>query len=459
VGGRAGARPLALVAFAGAAILCLWLAHGLGGAASSVFDASATLCVLGGLAVSLRQHAALARRIIAEASLRQMRARFAAMVDNLPCVVFQRVEDGDGNADYSYFNDRLADYLGIGAAEAMADPAALFRHLDRNLVHSWAETLAKDSQLGETYAREFEIVDPVGPARWVMVVTRSRRGEDGRRIWDGIATDISELKEWQQELVASREQAVLANRSKSQFLAVMSHELRTPLNAVIGFSEVLQAEFFGPVTDKQRGYIGDILQSGKHLLDIINDILDLAKIEAGKSELRDDACDVLELVATQIKMVRPRAERAGLVMEFQPAADLPLLYADPVKVRQMLLNLLSNAIKFTPAGGRVTVELRLEAVPDERPMLVLSVADTGVGMAPDDIPNAFIPFQQIDNRLARKHEGVGLGLPLVKAQIELHGGSVVLQSKPDAGTVVTLYFPAWRLFQSIEELSALAMTL
>jgi PAS domain S-box-containing protein len=455
----AGRRCRALaVARAGAAILCLWLGVWLGGALALALGFATTLLILGGLVMALRQRRELEHRIKVEGAFRETQKRFTALINCLPCVVFQRVEDEQGAVKYSYFSDRLQDYLGISAAEAMADPSELFRHLDRKLVRAWVEMLVADPRIGEPHAREFEIIDPVGTARWVMVVTRSRLGEGGLRIWDGIATDISELKEWQQELIASREQAVLASRTKSQFLAVMSHELRTPLNAVIGFSEVLLAEFFGPLTDKQRDYLGDILQSGKHLLDIINDILDLAKIESGRAELHEDGCDAKDLAERQVELLRPRAERAGLTLEFRPAADLPLLYADPVKVKQMLLNLLSNAIKFTPPGGRIRVTLRLEATADEPPVLELSVADTGVGLAPADIPNAFIPFQQIDNRLARKHQGAGLGLPLVKAQIELHGGTIVMQSAPGAGTVVTLSFPAWRLFRSVEELSALAVT-
>jgi signal transduction histidine kinase len=444
------------IAGAGGAIGCLWLGLWLGGLASIALAAAATLLVLLGLAAMLWQHGELKRQVRAQAALREAQARFAALVDNLPGVVFQRIRDPSGKAVYSYFSDRLRDYLGITPAEAAANPARLFTRFDRRAVRDWLDALVQIPHPGEAYAREFEIADPAGPSRWIMVITRSRPDADGSTIWDGIATDISELKQWQQELVAAKEQAVLASRSKSQFLAVMSHELRTPLNAVIGFAEVLQAEFFGPLTEKQRGYIGDILHSGTHLLNIINDILDLAKIEAGKSELREDICAAAELVAYQIELIRPRAQLAGLTIGFEPAPDLPLLYVDQTKLKQMLLNLLSNAIKFTPAGGRIAVTLRLEPVAEGRPMLALSIADTGVGMAPEDIPNAFASFQQIDNRLSRKHEGAGLGLPLVKAQIELHGGTIGVESAIDIGTKVTLHFPAWRLFRSIEEAPAAA---
>jgi signal transduction histidine kinase len=429
---------------------------------SLLFGGAGIVLLIGFLVAMLRQDAELARQAAQLAELDQVHQRLAGLVDNLPGVVFQRVANAEGEISYGYFSNRIEDFVGISAAAAVAEPALLFSRLDRAAVEDWAEALtdqaetdqAKPDQAGagQDFAREMEISIPGQPPRWVMLVTRARSDGAGGMIWDGIASDISELKEWQQQLVAAKEQAILANRSKSQFLAVMSHELRTPLNAVIGFAEVLQAEFFGPLTPKQRGYLGDILQSGQHLLDIINSILDLAKIEAGKSELYEDACATTEVIAYQIQLIQPRAMQNGLSIRFEASPDLPLLYVDQTKLKQMLLNLLSNAIKFTPPGGRITVRLALEPAADGPPVMALAIADTGVGIAPEDVPKAFASFQQIDNRLARKHEGAGLGLPLVKAQIEQHGGTIAIDSKLDVGTTVTLRFPAWRLFRSIDEL-------
>jgi signal transduction histidine kinase len=449
-------RRSTLIGAAGAAMACCWGEVWAGGAASPALAAGASLLVLGGMAVLLNLRAELARRVHTETVLRERQRGLAALLNNLPGVVFQRVQTGSEAPVYSYFNDRLTDFIGITPAEAIADSTRLSSHFDRKALREWRESLGAGLPSGETHMREFEIVDPIGSARWIMVMTRSRTGENGGRIWDAIATDISELKQWQEYLITAKEQAVLANRTKSQFLAVMSHELRTPLNAVIGFAEVLQVEFFGPLNDKQRGYVGDILHSGKHLLDIINDILDLAKIEVGKAELHEEVCAAAEIAASQVQMIRPRAEQAGLTVELVAETNLPLLYADQTKLKQMLLNLLTNAIKFTPGGGRITVALRLEAVPEADPMLALSIADTGVGMAPADIPDAFKSFHQIDNKLARNHEGAGLGLPLVKAQIELHGGTITMDSAVDAGTTATLRFPAWRLFRSIKEMPTAA---
>ena len=441
-----------MAAAAGAAAGCLWLGNWLGGMAAVALFGATTAILLGGLLLLLQLHAELRRSLAARAASEDARQRFVALVDNLPGVVFQRVQDASGRTRYSFFSKRLKDYVGVTPAEALANPARLVPRFERQAVLGWLTALSAAETTDEGHAREFKLVRPSGETRWLMVLTRPRPGGEGGRIWDGIATDISDLKQSQEELLAAKEQAILASRSKSQFLAVMSHELRTPLNAVIGFAEVLQAEFFGPLTEKQRGYTSDILQSGTHLLNIINDILDLAKIEAGKSELHEDSCDAAELIAYQIELIRPRALQAGLSLGFTAEPDLPLLYVDQTKLKQMLLNLLSNAIKFTPGGGGIEVALRLDPVEDERPLLALSIADTGVGMAPEDIPNALASFQQIDNRLARKHEGAGLGLPLVRAQIELHGGTITIDSAVDQGTTVTLRFPAWRLFRSLDEL-------
>jgi signal transduction histidine kinase len=450
-------RRSAAIIVAGIAGACTAGASVTAAPLSLLFGGAGIVLLLGFVAAILRQDAALARQAERLAELDRVHLRLAGLVDNLPGVVFQRIVNAEGEISYSYFNKRIEDFVGISAAAAVAEPGLLFSRLDRAAVEDWAEALTAQTEgdpaeAGQDFAREMEIVIPGQPPRWVMLVTRARPDGAGCTIWDGIASDISELKEWQQQLVTVKEQAILANRSKSQFLAVMSHELRTPLNAVIGFAEVLQAEFFGPLTPKQRGYLGDILQSGQHLLDIINSILDLAKIEAGKSELYEDACAIAEVIAYQIQLIQPRAMQAGLSIRFETTPDLPLLYVDQTKLKQMLLNLLSNAIKFTPTGGRITVRLALEPAPDGPPLMALAIADTGVGIAPEDVPKAFASFQQIDNRLARKHEGAGLGLPLVKAQIEQHGGSIEIDSKLDVGTTVTLRFPAWRLFRSIDEL-------
>jgi signal transduction histidine kinase len=246
------------------------------------------------------------------------------------------------------------------------------------------------------------------------------------------------------DLQIARDQAETANRAKSEFLAAMSHELRTPLNAVIGFSEIIKNETFGPVGSVEyREYAGDIHGSGQHLLDLINDILDLSKIESGVQELFEDDIEVPKVAETVLRLVRQRAKEREVELELDLPDGLPLLNADERKVKQILANLLTNAVKFTDSGGTVTLRAWCRADSG----FVIQVADTGIGIAPDDIPKALAKFAQIDSDLNRKFEGTGLGLPLTKALVELHGGCLDLQSQVGVGTTVTVRFPAARIVQ------------
>lgn len=237
----------------------------------------------------------------------------------------------------------------------------------------------------------------------------------------------------------SESAAILASQAKSEFLANMSHELRTPLNAVIGFSEMLGAGYFGGLNEKQKERVQDINLCGTHLLQLISDILEFSKGEAGKLELFEEEIDLTRAVgeATRIVTERARAKHIHLVTEI--AENLPLLYADKRKVRQILLNLLSNAIKFTPAEGTVTIAAKL----DSHQQLQLVVSDTGIGIAPEDIQKALAVFGQVHR--SQSHEGTGLGLPLCKMFAELHGGKLILTSEVGKGTSVKVIFPTERV--------------
>ncbi|HYM73062.1 MAG TPA: ATP-binding protein [Stellaceae bacterium] len=244
------------------------------------------------------------------------------------------------------------------------------------------------------------------------------------------------------EREAAREQAEAANRAKSEFLANMSHELRTPLNAIIGFSEMMMREVLGALQNEQyRSYVADIHASGSHLLQIINDILDLSKAEAGKLTLDEEVFDVRDAIRAVCQLTSVRMFNAGLSEMIDLPTDLPLLRGDERKVMQMLLNLVTNAIKFSEDGGRI--EIACSADPETG--LTIAVSDTGIGIAPKDIGRVLEAFEQVDSALSKQHTGTGLGLPLVKAMIELHGGALVMQSTPGVGTTATLTFPPARL--------------
>jgi PAS domain S-box-containing protein len=240
------------------------------------------------------------------------------------------------------------------------------------------------------------------------------------------------------EIDEKNRQLEVASRHKSEFLASMSHELRTPLNAIIGFSEVLSERLFGDVNDKQAEYLDDIQQSGRHLLSLINDILDLSKIEAGRMELERSEFELARAIEQTLLLVRERAERRGIALRVALDGNLGTIVADERKVKQVLLNLLSNALKFTPQGGTIDVRARVRDADAE-----ISVADSGVGIAPEDQDAVFEEFRQVGSA-ETKAEGTGLGLAISKRIVELHGGRIFLVSAPRVGSTFTFRLPLSR---------------
>jgi signal transduction histidine kinase len=230
-----------------------------------------------------------------------------------------------------------------------------------------------------------------------------------------------------------------ANQHKSEFLANMSHELRTPLNAVIGFSEVLLERLFGDLNAKQDEYLKDILTSGRHLLSLINDVLDLSKVEAGRMELELSTFDVASALANAMTLVRERAQRHGVTLGLDVVPEVGALVADERKFKQIVLNLLSNAVKFTPDGGRIDVNARRE-----EDNVMIAVHDTGIGIAPEDQAAVFEEFRQVGRDYTSKQEGTGLGLTLTKKFVELHGGRIWVESEPGKGSTFTFTIPVKR---------------
>jgi signal transduction histidine kinase len=245
-----------------------------------------------------------------------------------------------------------------------------------------------------------------------------------------------ELQQALAELSRKGRQLEVASKHKSEFLANMSHELRTPLNAIIGFSEVLLQRMFGELNSKQDEYLRDVLSSGRHLLSLINDILDLSKVEAGRMELELARFDLPQALQDTLVLVRERAVRHGIDLHLDTDAGLGGLVADERKIKQVMLNLLSNAVKFTPEGGRVDVR----AVPTDG-AVEISVTDSGIGIAPENQELIFEEFRQVGGDYAHKREGTGLGLTLARKFVELHGGRLWVKSQVGQGSTFTFSVP------------------
>ena len=274
-------------------------------------------------------------------------------------------------------------------------------------------------------------------------VRAEKHGDDELGVLaDNFNAMLARIQSRDEDLRATWQRAEAANRAKTEFLANMSHELRTPLNAIIGFSEIAKGEIFGPLgSPRYRDYMEDIHSSGEHLLEVINDILDISKVEAGELDLNEEPVRLADVIADSLRLVTPRAEQAGLALTHTIDPSLPELRADARMVKQGLINLLSNAVKFTPEGGQVRVDARC------RPggPLVVSVADSGIGIAKSDIPRVLSPFGQVEGSLSRNFQGTGLGLSIAKSFVEAHGGKLQIESKPGEGTVVSLCFPPERI--------------
>ncbi len=285
-----------------------------------------------------------------------------------------------------------------------------------------------------------------GSSANVLFTTATLELSQRRRFQVTTIMDITLRKQMEYSLRVAKEQADAANQAKSAFLANMSHELRTPLNAIIGFSEMMIKHTFGPLGHEKYGeYLDDIHMSAKHLLEIINEVLDMSKIEAGKVELDEQEIDMHGLIDSVTRIMANRAFNSGLEIRENIPADLPGLYADPRLVRQILINLVTNAIKYSHKSGAIDVA----AETDERGRLLLVVRDYGVGIPKDRIKEAMQPFGQIhDPTHSNTQQGTGLGLPLTKAMAELHGGALLLESDTNKGTKVTIVFPEDRVLRS-----------
>ena len=380
-----------------------------------------------------------------EQALRLSEKKYRSLVAHIPDAVWT----ASANRELLYVSNNICDILGYTAEELTQDKTALW--LERihpndlaNVEQAWQLLFARARSFNVEYrARRKD-------GQWIWVHNRapSVHPRDGVFYADGLLSDITQRKRAEEALHQAKEVAESANRAKSQFLANMSHELRTPLNAIIGFSEILSDKTFGDMNDRQLKYTNHILSSGRHLLQLINDILDLSKVEAGRLELARTSFDPAAALRNVHAIVKALAHKKNITLDFQLDPELPPLFADEAKFKQILYNLLSNAVKFTPESGRVTVSasrrLPDAAAPGQgnqpEEVLSVSVADSGIGIHPRDHERIFLEFEQVDSSYGRQQQGTGLGLALTKRLIEMHGGRIWVQSEGVEGKGSTFTF-------------------
>jgi len=382
----------------------------------------------------------IAQRQRAQTVLRESEQRIRTITDALPGLIAYI----DTNRCFQFANRRHLEWLGLNPDDLIGQPvsavmgearyAAMSPFIDRVLE---GEEVSHDGWMpvenGELWAYQATYLPDIGV-------------DGGVNGYFSLILDVTSNRLAEQQLRAAKEAAELADRAKTEFLANMSHELRTPLNAIIGFSDIMHTEIMGELgNDFYRGYVGDILTSGRHLLEVINEILDMSKVEAGHVELHAAEVCLSELAKVTVRLVRERAEQAKIAIDNAIAEDIPPILVDERRFKQILLNLLSNAVKFTPPGG--TVHIWTE--PDDLTGgLVVAVSDDGIGMDEEGIAKALSPFGQVESSLSRRFDGTGLGLPLTKAFTELHGGRLEIISAPAKGTTVRICLPPERMLRS-----------
>jgi len=347
-----------------------------------------------------------------------------------------------------YVNAAFTQISGYPADEVLGRTPSIVR--SENTPHEMHDVMWRALSEGREWRGEMEDCRKDGQSFWVSVSISPIRNDIGAIThFVAVEMDITERKLAEQQMADARALAEIASKAKTEILANMSHELRTPLNAIIGFSDTVLAGIFGPMSnDKQREYLDDIKSSGIHLLTLINDVLDVAAIEAGRLELHEDVVELGELMMTCIRLVEARAEKGEVQIMLIPG-PIPRLRADERRIKQVVLNLLSNAVKFTPKGGKVQIEVDCTLDGD----LDILVRDNGIGMSSRDLQKAKEPFGQVDSTLQRRYEGTGLGLPLSISLVEEHGGQVFIDSAPGFGTTVTVQLPASRIERDGKEQS------
>ncbi len=376
--------------------------------------------------------------------LRSANDRFASLATTIPGVVYQRRVSPDGDIRYTYISEGARDLFGVAPEEILADPNALFDCHGPEYRTTFRERLLKASRELTLWDVQAQIITRDGEEKWTHAIARPRRQRDGSVLWDGVILDATWIKKAELELKKAKDLAESSSRAKSLFLAQVGHELRTPLNAVLGFADVLQSEVFGPLgSDKYRDYANHIHESGTQLLSVINNILEFTKCGTGALQLTESRVSVTRTLEAVARQAGPIAESAGVALKVAAEDDLPDIVADRCKLHEILTHLLSNAVKFTPQHGSV----HLSAARCGNGDVAIRIEDTGIGIAPEDMPKLMEPFGQADCDLNRQYDGMGLGIPLAANLAKLHGARLTAQSEVGIGTTVTLTFPRGRTYQ------------
>jgi len=374
----------------------------------------------------------------AELALQERETLLGSINANLAGVIFQRVLHQDGSTSYRYISERAKEFYGREPAELMADPTYIGLTADEGDRAIYRQKLYESARTLTPLRWQGRETTPGGAMRWVEVFSMPRRMENGDTLWDGMTLDITDRKRAEEALAAATEAARAASTAKSQFLANISHELRTPLNAILGFSEMLKDGLHGPLgAPEYVEYSRLTYESGVHLLDLVNSILDMARIEAGRYELQFGEVDFSKLANTCLAMVKPAASNKSVGLENQISKPLIAPHVDEGAAKQILLNLLSNAVKFTTPDGTVSIRGS-----NGDSGVDIAISDTGIGIRPEDLARIGQPFQQVDASFTRQHGGAGLGLSISRKLIELHGGTLTIESELGVGTTVTVHFPS-----------------
>ncbi|MBV8900755.1 MAG: PAS domain-containing protein [Verrucomicrobia bacterium] len=373
---------------------------------------------------------------VAKARIPNAEVRYQMLIEQLPAATFMASFE-NGRSDM-YVSSYIETLLGYTAKEWIEDPVLWYRRLHPEDRARWNEDFSRTILSAEPFKGDYRFLAKDGRVVWIHGEVQVLRDESGRpSFMHGIGYDITELKRIEEKLRQARDEAERANRAKSEFLSRTSHELRTPLNGIIGFAEFLIDGKPGPLNPKQKEYLQDIYNSGKHLLWLINDILDLAKVETGKMGVFLETFSLRMAVEEVCAVARPVAQKRRITFEVDLAPELGEVTLDQQKFKQILYNLLSNAIKFTEEGG--AVRLRVETLDAHR--FRLFVKDTGIGIRPEDLPRLFREFEQLDSGTSRRYEGTGLGLALTKKFVELQGGTVRVESIYGQGSTFSVVLP------------------